>query len=223
MTTKETEGRDTHISDVLTLSQAILRTCPGPPPPSPSAWDTPTLNVLDCVLSLNRRYEAFVLPRLHGFRDDHPDVRSLAQLQTLMGSFPSLIEFSVTTLRYADAARAEVLASVVAYLLDIEAEFAGNTEAERLRAWAENARPGDYAFTGIKGFGIAGFQYLRRLLGANTTKPDVHICRFVTDALGRPVSDVEALSLLERAAAHLQYSLQDLDHEIWRRGANAVL
>jgi len=72
-------------------------------------------------------------------------------------------------------------------------------ELEQLRQWVVSARPSDYQTLRIRAFGQAGFQYLRMLFGANTTKPDVHICRYVQVALGRHVSDTEALSLLEEA------------------------
>jgi hypothetical protein len=36
-------------------------------------WADPATNVLDCVLSLNRRYDGFVLPRLNKLAERHPD------------------------------------------------------------------------------------------------------------------------------------------------------
>jgi len=60
------------------------------------------------------------------------------------------------------------------------------------------------------------------LLGAKTAKPDVHIRRFVSDAVGYKVGDEEALSLLEEACAVLKWPLSDLDYVVWEtlaRGA----
>lgn len=85
-------------------------------------------------------------------------------------------------------------------------------------------RPSDSAYVGVMGFGPAGFQYLRMLFGAQTTKPEVHIRRFVSAAVGSPVSDVQALNLLETAGKLLDYPLAVLDYAIWEqlaRGSSA--
>jgi hypothetical protein len=50
-----------------------------------------------------------------------------------------------------------------------------------------SVRPGDSYFLGIKGFKLSGFQYLRMLFGAQTTKPDVHIVKFISEIVGRKV------------------------------------
>jgi hypothetical protein len=76
--------------------------------------------------------------------------------------------------------------------------------------------------SGFRGFGLAGFQYLRMLFGANTTKPDVHVRQYVSEAVGRRrVSEVEALNLLERAASDAGIGLRDLDTTIWEKSARS--
>ncbi|MEZ6235070.1 MAG: hypothetical protein R3B68_12860 [Phycisphaerales bacterium] len=101
------------------------------------------------------------------------------------------------------------------HLAEAQAAFKGGSETERLRAWAEWARPGDaYAFE-VRGFGVAGFQYLRMLFGADTIKPDVHIRRYVEGVLGRPVGDVALVGLLEAAAQRLGRRAAELDRALW--------
>ena len=103
--------------------------------------------------------------------------------------------------------------------LDIQHDFDGSTEKDRLRAWAEWAHPGDFACTGVRGFGLAGFQYLRLLLGANTARPEKWVCRFVSDTIGRRVGPVEAVFLFDRAAKHANLCIRDIDSAIWTQGA----
>jgi hypothetical protein len=74
---------------------------------------------------------------------------------------------------------------------------------------------------GIRGFGLAGFQYLRMLFGANTTKPDIRICAWVAAAVGHPISPIRALRLLERAAPEACVYLRDVDTTIWEMLARA--
>ena len=64
-----------------------------------------------------------------------------------------------------------------------------------------------------------GFQYLRMLFGANTCKPDLRIRQWVGEALGRKVSDIVALKLMEGAALEAGVLLRDADTTIWEMKA----
>lgn len=177
------------------------------------------LTVLDCVLSLNRRYDAFALPRVKAFAEHHPEVTTLVHLNAMFAKYPEIGQFSRDALNYNDARRERTLRGVADYLLTIGPSYAGATEWERLTAWAQSARPADSASIGVKGFGLAGFQYLRMLLGAQTTKPDVHIIRYVSEIVGRRLKDWDALLLLERASAKAGLPLREVDGEIWQLAA----
>ena len=189
---------------------------------SDEIWSqSPVAKVIDCVLSLNRPYDRVVQPRVQRFIRNHPDVEALSQLRALMTHYPRLLDFSEKELDYRDQDRAEVLFGVIDYLLDVQQDHAGNTETERLERWAAWARPGDYLAVGVRGFGLAGFQYLRMLFGAQTTKPDVHIIRFVSKHVGRQVTNIQALYLLERAAKRAGRPIRELDIAIWQAGARS--
>jgi hypothetical protein len=178
-------------------------------------WPEPALKVIDCVLSLNRRYYAFVVPRVKKFATLHPEVTSLVQLRQVMDRHATPAEFCIQELDYRDEQRAEVLRAVVEYLLKVQGGYSGETERERLRSWALSVTPDDSARLGIKGFGLAGFQYLRMLFGAQTTKPDVHLIRFVADVTGKRMTDRQTLDLLERAALRAGVPLREVDLQVW--------
>lgn len=182
-------------------------------------WPHASLRVLDCVLSLNRHYNAFVKPRVEDFSSKHPEVRSLVELKDLMGQYESPHAFCVAELRYDDQKRADTLAGVIEYLLDARIDHPGATEEEKLQRWAAWCRPGDYLTVGVPGFGLAGFQYLRMLFGAQTAKPDVHIVTFVSEITGRKLTPVRGLNILERAAKLAKLPLREVDAEIWRERA----
>lgn len=179
----------------------------------------PALNVLDCVLSLNRNYDRMVYPRVEAFSKCHPEVVELPQLQNILDEYKELGQFCRSELKYDDARREQTLRDVVRYMLEVQTEHEGTTEYERLQHWAASVRPGDYAFVGVKGFGLSGFQYLRMLFGVQTTKPDVHIINFVSQAIGQRVKDVKALMLLEQAAKRTGLPLREVDGAIWEAGA----
>jgi hypothetical protein len=178
-------------------------------------WLSPPLDVLDCVLSLNRQYETFCLPRVTAFAAARPEVKTLADLCALIESYPTPLDFSITELNYRDERRAVTLLGVIRFLITIQGRYEGVTESERLAQWALAAKPEDTWDVGVAGFGLAGFQYMRMLFGAQTAKPDIHIRRFVSEALGRPVGDEEALRLLELAATSIGRSAAGLDYAVW--------
>ena len=52
-----------------------------------TSWANPPMDVLDCVLSLNRSYDRFCLPRVESFNDRHPEIDSLEALLSLIRSY----------------------------------------------------------------------------------------------------------------------------------------
>jgi hypothetical protein len=90
---------------------------------------------------------------------------------------------------------------------------AGATQLAKLKSWAKDAGYGGHN-PRIPGLGLAGFQYLRMLSGANTTKPDIRIRQWVAKTVGHPVSPIRALRLLELAAPVADACLRDADTTI---------
>jgi hypothetical protein len=204
------------ITDRHKLVDALRRLAPAVRRSSDRAWNRePALRVLDCVLSLHRPYDSFVVPRLDRFEQDHPEIRTVSDLQGLIATYPSPHRFVVETLDYRDEARAATLSAVVDWLVTISGHGSRNTQLSNLHKWATGAYPADHAALRIRGFGLGGFQYLRMLFGANTTKPDVHIRRYVASCVGHSVSDIEALKLLEGSAPEADVLLRDLDTTVW--------
>jgi hypothetical protein len=52
-------------------------------------------------------------------------------------------------------------------------------------------------------------------LGVDTVKPDVHVIRFVSRAVGRRVSEAESVRGLEDAAKQLGLRANILDWSVW--------
>jgi hypothetical protein len=140
-------------------------------------------------------------------------------MQKLRNTRPRTSSFAKLS-NYKHESRADTLANVVIWLVTISAEGAPSTQLANLENWARNAPYSGYQTLDIRGFGLAGFQYLRMLFGANTTKPDLRICQWVAAAVGHPVSPGQALQLLEPAAAEAGVSLRDADTTIWEKLAS---
>jgi hypothetical protein len=182
--------------------------------------EKPALCVLDCVLSLNRRYDKVVFPRVEKFEQHDPEVVELAHLQARLDKH-EVGDFFHQSLNYKDTRREQTLRGVVKYLLAAQAKQPGESEWKRLQAWAASVKPNEYRAVSVRGFGLAGFQYLRMLFGVQTTKPDIYIIQFVSKVLGRKVNDVDAVTLLEAAAKKAELPLREVDGEIWAAGTMA--
>jgi hypothetical protein len=189
-------------------------------PSTDRAWTRPSaIKVIDCLLSLRTRYDSFVVPRLDDFTAAHPSLVAVLELRALIDSYDTPTAFLEQELRFKYPTRANALSGVVDYLLIQVGRCSAREEADALQSWASASQMGDLKKVGVRGFGIAGFQYLRMLFGADTTKPDVHICRFVSDAVGRPLAADMALELLERAAPKAGVKVRDVDTTVWERFA----
>lgn len=178
----------------------------------------PAVRVVDCVLSLNRKYDTFVVPRLRTFISNHPEIQRVVELAELMASYPTPHAFMQQELDYNHEDRARILHEVVMFLFAIVQQTPTIPEEKALKQWVGQAQSQIHRLN-IKGFGSAGFQYLCILFGVDTTKPDIYIIRFVSDLLNRNVSDLEAHALLEAACKREGLSVRAVDSYIWKRGA----
>lgn len=211
------------MTDTDKLAQCLRQDFPVVTQSTDRAWSRDSaVRVIDCVLSLRRNYDRFVVPRLDRFEARFPETKSVQALRQLMDTFKNPARFVLEALDYRDSDRAGILDAVVDRVLEFAKDSTGDTELSRLEYWAVHASPDGYKTRRIRGFALAGFQYLRMLFEANTTKPDLWICRYVSRAIGRQVSPLEALILLERASVTSRTRLRDLDTTIWEKSARPI-
>jgi hypothetical protein len=198
------------------LIKALCRLAPYVRPSERREWRRePAVRVIDCILSLNRNYCRFVVPRLDCFEQNFPEVRSVRELCTKIATYSSAHKFVETALKYSHEARAVTLANVANWLAAVAGNGTSDEQLEELEFWARTSSYDGYRAFLIPGFGLGGFQYMRMLFGANTTKPDIRICEWTAKAVGHPVSPSLALRLLEQAAPAARVCLRDVDTTIW--------
>ena len=210
-------------ADIKTVATGIVKFASVLPSPEDLIDSRPpAVKVIDCVLSLNRPYKTFVVPRLNTFVSNHPEIQRVVELDELMESYPTPHAFVQEELNYNHENRARILHEVVVFLCAIVQETPTIPEEEILNQWLVQAQSHTNRLK-IRGFGVAGFQYLCMLFGADTTKPDIYIIRFVSGLLNRNVSDLEARDLLEAACERLGVSVRAVDSFIWKRGERGEL
>ena len=173
---------------------------------------------IDAVLSINRKYYKFVVPRIAYFQENYSNITTLKELLNLIKE--KGIEGFSECWDYKHDARVEILYSLVNRLIEIRDKYNANSEIECLRLWAKETLPNDYKAFNVKGIGLATYQYIRMMLGASTVKPDVHIKRTISNILNRNVSDIESINLFEQACKELKVDTATIDHNLWLLLAN---
>ena len=207
-------------SDIAALTAKLEQIAPHVSRSNDPEWShPPAVKVINCVLSLRTSYEKVVLPRLETFMSFHPDTRQVAELANLMAGYPTPHAFVKQEFDYDSERKARILQAVVKFVCQVVQKAPDVPEEAALKKWAIQAMPQDYLTLNIKGFALASFQYLRKLFGAETVIPTVHTRGFISEVLGRNVSDLTALVLLEAASERAGLSTRDVDSYIWRRRA----
>jgi hypothetical protein len=188
--------------------------------------------LLDCVLSLHRRYDEFVVPRIIEFKNRHPDVITLTELCQCVANSGGPAKFYENELDYDYDDAAEMFGKVLNYLTSESesSKYLGQTDMEKCRQWAISATIYGYKRIWEKGniplFGIAGWQYLRMLFGADTCKPDIAVKGYVEDCLERALSGHSTVVLMEAAAPlastlkFFSQPVREADRRIWHQYNN---
>ena len=197
--------------------------------PNPNyGWKYPSLNILDCVLSIERSYINFAHDRVKKFNENNPDCTSIENLIDMIQKYKynyneyGYGEFTNKELNYNHAERGRMIFEVSQFLLnEISKNSTGNQTVELMK-WAKNSKPEDAYNLKIKGFGLWGFQYLRMLMGAQTATPDFLDKNYLSTILGRTVrNDIEVLNLLEKAVYIYDLPLKEMDNRKWEIQTNS--
>ena len=214
-------NKHTNERNEKTLAESIRKLEINISPSKDVIWKKPSaLRVIDCVLSLNRKYDSVVLPRILNFEKNFPEILTVTDLISAMDGYESYLEFSKIALNYNDHRRSQILFEVALYLRNVIGD--DKDDLCSLTYWAQAMRPRDYLNVKVKGFGIAGFQYMRMLFGADTSKPDVHVINWVEKEIGTKLSAIDTLELVEKVARHVGVVVRDLDTTIWEMGARST-
>lgn len=181
-------------------------------------YENAVLVCLDAVLSINRKYYTFVIPRVIYFQNKYPNITKLDDLIELINDVG--IDGFSECWNYNHSDRVKILYNLCKRLIEISGLYETENELLSLRKWASNSSINDYNYFNVPGIGFATFQYIRILFGANTVKPDVHIKNKISEVVGRKLNDKYTVELFESACNELKLNTSDIEHYIWKRSAN---
>lgn len=177
-------------------------------------YDNPVLICIDAVLSINRPYYRFVVPRIEYFRKEYETIKDLKGLISLIERY-GYGQFDIVW-KYKHPQRVVILDNMAKKYLRYKNEVCINNDLLAMKDWAKKSSVNEFKKFGVRGIGLATFQYLRMMLGVSTFKPDVHIKRAVFMALERKANDIEIIELMEKASKIMGVEAIMMDHNLWR-------
>lgn len=178
---------------------------------------------LDAVLSINRKYYNFVVPRIKNFQENYSDINTLTKLQELIQN--SSVEQFSKIWNYNHPQRIKILTTLVSNLInfaDIKSSDSSEIELNKLQMWANSVNVYNYKDFNVPGIGIATYQYIRMLLRVKTVKPDVHIKRYISSILNKRLNEFDSIDIFEKACDSEKIDIAKADHSLWKQYANNV-
>lgn len=113
--------------------------------------------------------------------------------------------------------RAQQLRDLTAYFRKI-----GVVDQPALKWWAERSNFKRDFEGRVRGLGIAVYHWLVMRQGVDSVKPDVHVRRFATGAVGRGLSDADVVEVVTKAAYQLGLKAHELDWAIWEASRDGL-
>lgn len=174
-------------------------------------------NLLATVVDFQMHTSA-VVKALGYFKERRFDeVRTMADLQAVMGRFPDDQEGNTDLAVYLWGYKLWTRAGMLRRLVEFF-DSVGVRDQAGLKRWGEGAEFRRDFEGRVKGLGPAVFQWLVMRQGVDTVKPDVHVHRFAEAAVGRRLSDVDTVAVMVAAAHRLGMKAYELDWAIWEHG-----
>jgi hypothetical protein len=174
--------------------------------------DDYVLALFDTVLDYQNQAAAIQKAEDHYRVQHYREVRTLDDLEAVLERFPEDRDGNDELAQYLWGnhhwRRAQELRGLVRYFRERNV-----TTLRQLRTWATKSQQEDFVGH-IKGLGSAVYRSLAMRMGVDTVKPDVHVLRFVSAAIGRTATQAEAVEGLTEAAARLGLPARDLDWSV---------
>jgi 3-methyladenine DNA glycosylase/8-oxoguanine DNA glycosylase len=175
--------------------------------------DDPVMALVETVVDYQMQTVAVERALRHFVEERSHQLRTVDDLRACLDGFPDTPEGNVDLAQhlwgYRLWTRAQQLRGLVAYF-----QRQGVATIDELKTWARESEFKDFEGK-VKGLGPAVYRWLIMRLGVQTVKPDVHVLRFVSRAIGRPVREGEAVAGLEAIASRLGVKAAILDWSIW--------
>lgn len=183
--------------------------------------------IIDCVYSLRAKYFQVTVPIVQRYADKYMNGDRLAEGYTLSDLMDQIElaggfhKFASEVLKNNQQISGR-LKSEICYELSRKLKLLNIETIDDFNKY-DNPEILEITIRSVKGIGSAGLNYLFMLAGdPDRCKPDVHIHRFINDAIGRDVTDDECQSFLTDTVKVLKneypnITVRTLDSIIWNK------
>ena len=182
--------------------------------PEEYGYNNPVILLMDATLSINRQYNKFVLPRIEHFEQAFPNINTLKKLNKLIEK--KGVNGFEEVWNYKHPKRVEILQSLVNFFLVYKTESSIKDDLESMKHWAQTVDINSGKILPIEGIGFATSQYIRKMLGVDSVKPDIHIKRSIFEGIGEKMSDKKTVLFIENVAKTMNITATALDYAIWK-------
>jgi hypothetical protein len=173
-------------------------------------YNNPVLTLIDAVLSINRKYDSFVIPRIELVRQS--GINSFDQLDNELSKGN---EYFMQLWNYKHPERVDLLRRLLKYYQEFKSNNNIKNDLDVIKEWGKQSSVEQFKEWNVKGIAFTTYQYLRMLCGSDTVKPDVHVLRIIENGLGRRVSPKDTVLMIENISKEIKCKARDLDHAIW--------
>ena len=193
--------------------RSLVAACANLPPPRTEYRQTDFVtNLLLTVLDYRSTAEG-VLKALSHYRETLWDsIRTMDDLERFLARFPDTPEGNLEAGARLWGFRAERRASELRRLIRYFRKKGVTTQRE-LEHWAKTSSYRDFMGQ-VRGLSLQVYEAILTRQGYGTVKPAPHFTRFVSAALGRPISGEDAANAINRVAAELDLPVRDLERRI---------
>lgn len=212
---------------------------------TPRGWRHMGLVIIDAVFSLQARYDATVRPMLARYCDAAPGLswdevnesslpeHDAQHLLEFLGPMPLEQRYAILNRQLAPGTargrsggrpKAEVVTEVAETLVRRDAftrqDFAALASDDTTLEWDVRK---------VTGVGLACWKYMLNLSGAEVSKPDTMVLRWLTGITGNvAISALDAATLIESATRNLDeqgvhVTVRQVDHLVWRKASGRPL
>lgn len=195
--------------------------------PTYESFQSLSICIINCIYSLRANYRTITMPIVQRYADKflsgnpHKEGETLEDLISNIDNNGGYEKFAYNILKNRQVIGGE-LKSLVCYNLVYKLKELGINDIDDFRNYKDITKL-EKTILSVKGVGLAAMNYLFMLTGDGTrVKTDVHIYRFVENALGVKLSDdeiqelfTETVKILKETYPNLTVTL--LDSTIWQK------
>ncbi len=179
----------------------------------------PALGLISVVLAANRNYNRVVEPNLINIERDCPKLSFFSELKEMINKIGD--EKFYELWGHKDKKKLDTLKEILDIIFKLKEKDTNLSDFEVMNKWANKANFEEDPISKIKNVGLATFQHLRMVFGANTIKPDLRVKQVLEFEFGiNGLNDFDVIKKVEEFSRILNLEVLFLDQIFVKYGSS---